>query len=96
MAVCAAGDRGEGARVWDARTGDVVAEFGANGELEGGFEGAWGMGYGIGIGAGGESPRGITAACWGTGDASAPFGSTSFATANAEGIVRVYGPRADA
>ena len=96
FAVCAAGDRGEGARVWDARTGDVVAEFGANGELEGGFEGAWGMGYGIGIGAGGESPRGITAACWGTGDASAPFGSTSFATANAEGIVRVYGPRADA
>ena len=96
LAVCAAGDRGEGARVWDARTGDVVAEFGANGELEGGFEGAWGMGYGIGIGAGGESPRGITAACWGTGDASAPFGSTSFATANAEGIVRVYGPRADA
>ena len=99
FAVCAAGDRGEGARVWDARSGDVVAEYGADGELEGGFEGAWGMGYGIGIGAGGAAaaaPRGITAACWGTGDASAPFGSTSFATANAEGIVRVYGPRADA
>ena len=94
FAVCAAGDRGEGARVWDARSGDVVAEYGADGELEGGFEGAWGMGYGIGIGAGGAAaaaPRGITAACWGTGDASAPFGSTSFATANAEGIVRVYG-----
>ena len=99
FALCAGGDRGEGARVWDARSGDVVAEYGAGGDLEGGFEGAWGMGYGIGIGAGGAAaaaPRGITAACWGTGDAAAPFGSTSFAVANAEGIVRVYGPSAEA
>ena len=94
LALVAAGDRGERVRCFDHRSGAVVAEWGAAGELEGGagFGGAHRWGHGLG-GCVEYAP--VTAACWGFGDAGGAFGEAAFAAATAEGVVRVYGPEGE-
>ena len=58
LALVAAGDRGERVRCFDHRSGAVVAEWGAAGELEGGAGfGACRIGGGTGSGGAWSSPR---------------------------------------
>ena len=90
------GETGDGFRVFDASTGDVVAEWGGDGERT-----DVGVGATATAGVGGwrrserDEPRpSITAAGWGCGALDGAFGGSSFAVGTSDGVVRVYGPGA--
>jgi WD40 repeat protein len=94
MCVTTAGERGDGFRVSDVSTGDVVAEWGGDGERA-----DVGCGGGGGLGAGwarrvDEEVSAVTAAGWGVGCLGDAFGGASFAVGTSDGVVRVYGPGA--
>ena len=94
VALTTTGETGDGFRVFDASTGDVVAEWGGDGERTD-------VGVGATAGVGGwrrserDEPRpSITAAGWGCGALDGAFGGSSFAVGTSDGVVRVYGPGA--
>jgi hypothetical protein len=96
VALTTTGETGDGFRVFDASTGDVVAEWGGDGERT-----DVGVGATATAGVGGwrrserDEPRpSITAAGWGCGALDGAFGGSSFAVGTSDGVVRVYGPGA--
>ena len=93
MCVTTAGERGDGFRVSDVSTGDVVAEWGGDGERadEGGGGGGLGAGWARRVD---EEVSSVTAAGWGVGFLGDAFGGASFAVGTSDGVVRVYGPGA--
>ena len=103
-ALTTTGETGDGFRVFDASTGDVVAEWGGDGERtdvgSGATPGATTMMMTAGVGGWRRSGRddetrpSITAAGWGCGATDGSFGGSSFAVGTSDGVVRVYGPGA--
>ena len=103
MALTTTGETGDGFRVFDASTGDVVAEWGGDGERTDVGVGAMTSGStmmtaGVGgwrrSGRDDETRPSITAAGWGCGATDGSFGGSSFAGGTSDGGVRVYGPGA--
>jgi len=103
-ALTTTGETGDGFRVFDASTGDVVAEWGGDGERTDVGVGAMTSGSttmmtaGVGgwrrSGRDDETRPSITAAGWGCGATDGAFGGSSFAVGTSDGVVRVYGPGA--
>lgn len=102
-ALTTTGETGDGFRVFDASTGDVVAEWGGDGERTDVGVGAMTSGStmmtaGVGgwrrSGRDDETRPSITAAGWGCGATDGSFGGSSFAVGTSDGVVRVYGPGA--
>lgn len=104
-ALTTTGETGDGFRVFDASTGEVVAEWGGDGERTDFGVGATTPGSAMTMmtaGVGGwrrsgredETRPSITAAGWGCGAPGGAFGGSSFAVGTSDGVVRVYGPGA--
>ena len=91
MCVTTAGERGDGFRVSDVSTGDVVAEWGGDGERADVGGGGLGAGWARRVD---EEVSSVTAAGWGVGCLGDAFGGASFAVGTSDGVVRVYGPGA--
>jgi hypothetical protein len=95
MALTTTGETGDGFRVFDASTGDVVAEWGGDGERTDAGVGATAVfGRGWRRSERDEPRPSITAAGWGCGALDGAFGGSSFAVGTSDGVVRVYGPGA--
>jgi len=95
-ALTTTGETGDGFRVFDASTGDVVAEWGGDGErTDIGATATATAGVGGWRRSERDEPRAsITAAGWGCGALDGAFGGSSFAVGTSDGVVRVYGPGA--
>ena len=95
MALTTTGETGDGFRVFDASTGDVVAEWGGDGErTDAGVGATAGFSRGWRRSERDEPRPSITAAGWGCGALDGAFGGSSFAVGTSDGVVRVYGPGA--